>query len=161
MILCQCDRAKPCDSCCKRRITDECRYDDAHNDGARAHAVVRKELQDRIDALEEENAEQRNQDAEQKHSIAKLIEAYNRSADVFCQTNGVMAGNSDPLTPPLNTLPMGSPPSLPLRTRDRPVSRRTRGPAPRPNPIQSSDISRCMVLNEVSLKSRGFGIFNH
>ena len=156
MILCQCDRAKPCDSCCKRRITDECHYDDAHNDGARAHAVVRKELQDRIDALEEENAEQRNQDAEQKHKIAELIEANNRAADVFCQTNGVMAGNSDPLTPPLNTLPMGNPPSLPLRTRDHPVSRRTRRPAPRPNPIQSSDISRCMVRNEVSLKSRGF-----
>jgi hypothetical protein len=153
MILCQCDRAKPCDSCCKRRITDECRYDDAHNDGARAHAVVRKELQDRIDALEEENAEQRNKDTEQKHKIAELIEANNRAADVFCQTNGVMAANSDPLTPPLNTLPMGSPPSLPLRTRDRPVSRRTRRPAPWRNPIQSSDISRCMVQNEVSLKS--------
>ena len=153
MILCQCDRAKPCDSCCKRRITDECHYDDAHNDGARAHAVVRKELQDRINALEEENAEQRNKDTEQKHKIAELIEANNRAADVFCQTNGVMAANSDPLTPPLNTLPMGSPPSLPLRTRDRSVSRRTKRPAPGQNPIRSSDISRCMVQNEVSLKS--------
>ena|SRR5436305_10371842 len=151
MILCQCDRAKPCDSCCKRRITDECRYDDAHNDGARAHAVVRKELQDRIDALEEENAEQRNKDAEQKHKIAELIEANNRAADVFCQTNGVMAAHSDPLTPPLNTLPMSSPPSLPLRTRDRSVSRRTRKATTGRNPIQSSDISRCMVQNEVSL----------
>lgn len=161
MILCQCDRAKPCDSCCKRRITDECRYDDAHNDGARAHAVVRKELQDRIDTLEEENAEHRIKDAEQRHKIAELIEANNRATDVFCQTNGVMAPNSDLITPPLNTLPMGSPASLPLRTRDRPVSRRMRRPAPWQNPIQSSDISRCMVQNEVSLKSRGFGIFNH
>jgi hypothetical protein len=49
--------------------------------------------------LEEENAEQRNKDAEQKHKIAELIEANNRAADVFCQTNGVMAANSDPLTP--------------------------------------------------------------
>jgi hypothetical protein len=64
-----------------------------------------------------------------------------------------MAANSDPLTPPLNTLSMSSLPSLPLRTRDRSVSRRTGSPAPGRNPIQSSDISRCMVQNEVSLKS--------
>jgi hypothetical protein len=64
-----------------------------------------------------------------------------------------MAANGDPLTPPLNTLPMGSPASLPLRTRDRPISRRTRRPAPWRNPIHSSDISRCVVQNEVSLKS--------
>ena len=123
--------------------------------------MVRKGLQERIDALEKENAEHWNKDVELRNKIAELVEANNRAADVFCQTTEIMASHSDILASTLSAGPAGSSTSLPLRTWDHPMLRRISAPDHWQNQIQSSDISRSVLQNEVSLISSEVGISNH
>ena len=93
--------------------------------------------------MEQEIAKYRNKVVEQSNKIAELIEANNRAADVICKIKELVTTAGDlPTSSSSLTLFDNSHLLLPLRTRDRPALKETRGP---------SAISRYILENEVSL----------